>query len=412
MLRCQLLLWLTVAGGRGQADLQTDDPGSRRTGTAAPCPCSRAELCAPITTPLRSRTEIFGFGSGNWRSFDWSTLTTVVPTALDLTTIDPQLVCRAHANGARVVGFAPGGTGGSGGQSRSLMPLTGNITRRSEWVQAAVVLVQRLHLDGLNFDFEQPLNSTDPRRGYYTALVSETREALRRVNPTASVSVDVGWSPDNVDGRYYDYRGLSQAADFLYVMCCDVRSQVLDRCLAGANAPIGAATQGLHKFLELGVPAERLILGLPWYGYRYPCLEGQGSGTASLRNPTSPFCVIEQVPFRGVSCSDAAGGELAYVGVMRLLNANRSTTNGSHRDRSTTSRWFNYISSNHRKQLQLYQLWYDSPDTLRSKYAVAKSLSIGGVGPYEFSDLDYSNGSISVQQTQRMWAVLREFKTR
>jgi len=29
---------------------------------------------------------------------------------------------------------------------------------------------------------------------------------------------------------------------------------------------------GLKKFLQLGIPADKLVLGLPWYGYDYPCL--------------------------------------------------------------------------------------------------------------------------------------------
>ena len=97
----------------------------------------------------------------------------------------------------------------------------------------------------------------------------------------------------------------------------------------------GAATLGLRKYLEAGVPAKQLILGVPWYGYGYTCLEGQGPGTASLANAASPYCVIEQVPFRGVPCSDAAGGELAYVGVMEMLNTNATTTGGSQWVNST-----------------------------------------------------------------------------
>jgi di-N-acetylchitobiase len=173
-------------------------------------------------------------------------------------------------------------------------------------------LVVALRLDGLNFDFESPLNASDPRNRYYATIIAETRAALRAEMPAASVSVDVGWSPDNVDGRYYDYAGLAAAADFLYVMDYDVRSQVIDRCLADANSPIGAATLGLTKYLQAGVPAKQLILGTPWYGYGYACLEGQGQGSASLANPTSPFCVVKSVPFRGVPCSDAAGGEISH----------------------------------------------------------------------------------------------------
>ena len=71
------------------------------------------------------------------------------------------------------------------------------------------------------------------------------------------------------------------------------------------------------------------------YGYGYSCLEGE-PGAASLANPTSPFCVIKQVPFRGVDCSDAAGGEMAYVSLMRLVDGG-NTTSGVQWDESTGS---------------------------------------------------------------------------
>ena len=163
----------------------------------------------------------------------------------------------------------------------------------------------------------------------------------------------------------------------------DIRSQVVGRCMAGANSPLSSATLGLQKFAQAGIPARQLILGIPWcvisplsstlrthqhstcsdlndarldskikrepfarcrqhlcawcrrYGYGYSCLEGE-PGAASLANPTSPFCVIKQVPFRGVACSDAAGGEMAYVSLMRLVDGG-NTTSGVQWDESTGS---------------------------------------------------------------------------
>ncbi len=40
------------------------------------------------------------------------------------------------------------------------------------------------------------------------------------------VSVDVPWSPYGIDGRSYDWQGLAQAADLLFVMAYDMQSQV------------------------------------------------------------------------------------------------------------------------------------------------------------------------------------------
>ncbi len=40
------------------------------------------------------------------------------------------------------------------------------------------------------------------------------------------VSVDVPWSPYDVDGRNYDWAGLAAAADIFFVMAYDTQSQV------------------------------------------------------------------------------------------------------------------------------------------------------------------------------------------
>ena len=44
----------------------------------------------------------------------------------------------------------------------------------------------------------------------------------------------------------------------------DIRSQVVGRCMAGANSPLSSATLGLQKFAQAGIPARQLILGIPW----------------------------------------------------------------------------------------------------------------------------------------------------
>ena len=50
----------------------------------------------------------------------------------------------------------------------------------------------------------------------------------------------------------------------LCVRADDIRSQVVGRCMAGANSPLSSATLGLQKFVQAGIPARQLILGIPW----------------------------------------------------------------------------------------------------------------------------------------------------
>ena len=47
--------------------------------------------------------------------------------------------------------------------------------------------------------------------------------AYSRTHAHSQVSVDVPWSPYDVDGRNYDWRGLADAADLVFVMAYDTQ---------------------------------------------------------------------------------------------------------------------------------------------------------------------------------------------
>ena len=111
--------------------------------------------------------------------------------------------------------------------------------------------------------------------GAHTALLAATTAALHEGVPGSQTSVCVAWSPNHIDGRYYDIQGFAVAADLLYIMMYDTRSQIFDVCLAGPNAALPLARLGVQQYLDLGVPAKQLILGVAWYGYDYgPNLPG------------------------------------------------------------------------------------------------------------------------------------------
>lgn len=89
------------------------------------------------------------------------------------------------------------------------------------------------------------------------------------------ISFDVPWAPRGVDGRYYPWKALADASDLLFVMSYDMRSQIYDACIAGANSPRALVQQGIDEYvLAFGVSPDKLVLGVPWYGYKYECEAG------------------------------------------------------------------------------------------------------------------------------------------
>lgn len=68
-----------------------------------------------------------------------------------------------------------------------------------------------------------------------------------------------------------------------------MRSQIYYQCLASANSPLALVRQGLHEFIYgQRIAASKLVLGVPWYGYRYACME-------SASSPANDICALKAV---------------------------------------------------------------------------------------------------------------------
>ena len=321
-----------------------------------PCPCADTSLCAPIVSKFPvAELEVYGFGGGNGSTVDFTRVTTVAWAS------DPQLMCAAHAAGARVVMAAP--------QPEKV--LTSNDTVRASWVADAVAMVLAKFGDGLVFDWESPCSVGCAEQHWYATLIAETRAAFRKLSPAYQVSVCVAWSPDGIDGRDYDIGAFAAAADLLYVMDYDTRSQIFDACIAGANAPYFGMVHGLSRYLALGVRPSQIILGVPWYGYRYPCVVGTAS--------SAEVCPIAEVPFRGINCSDAAGRELSHDAILAKLP---HSSTGRRWDSYQRAPYFNTVEGG-----RTVQYWYDDEESLKPKYVHARALGLRGVGPFTFTDV-------------------------
>lgn len=343
-------------------------------GTKTSCPCATEQQCEVIKDDKRKEIFIFSLENSKdkWSRYDWSKVTTVVMVGY----INLELMCFAHKHGARAVLIA----------NFPKANLT-NATDRSKWVKKNLQTVQKNYLDGINFDFEDFIeeNRTDQRDGY-TLLVNETFQTFKQANKNYQVTVDVAWSPVGVDSRFYDYLKLSYVSDFLFIMSYDEQSQIYGECVAGANSGFYKTLSGFYKYYEMGADLNKLVLGVPWYGYIYQCV--------SITKDNK--CAIKHVPFRGVNCSDAAGHEINYSYIMASLLPKSST--GRIWDRETLSPRFNFVNNT-----ITYQIWYDDPESLALKYNISTYHGLRGVGMWNADAVDFA---IDPQGAKGMWDAL------
>ena len=129
---------------------------------------------------------------------------------------------------------------------------------------------------GINLDFE-PLGNPPPSlRNSFTTFVKRLAQESENLSLALSVSVypSVGTSQ-----RIWDLRSLTPHLDYLVVMAYDYTLPGNDK--TGPNAPIRGAGQlfendiltNLASISKL-VPPDKILLGIPFYGYEWKTSEG------------------------------------------------------------------------------------------------------------------------------------------
>jgi hypothetical protein len=138
------------------------------------------------------------------------------------------------------------------------------------WIGEIIGLVEELGLDGINVDVEAlPFDLVAD----YGAFVGRLRNALRERLPEAQVSVA---TQANEVGAAMAAAAGAAGADRIFLMGYDYRTA---GGAPGASAPIDRLdgevkdlVWSLDLYGVLGVPTDRLILGLPLYGNTWPVI--------------------------------------------------------------------------------------------------------------------------------------------
>ncbi|XP_066504350.1 di-N-acetylchitobiase [Hoplias malabaricus] len=343
-------------------------------GSVPACPCAEEQLCQPVQHERELEVFVFDVGGKAWKSYDWSKVTTVAAFGK----YDAELMCYAHSKGARLVlkGDVP-------------LPDMVDETNRTTWIKEKVNLAKSQFMDGINIDIEQAVDKSSPEYSALTALVKETTDMFHKEIPGSQVSFDVAWSPKCIDKRCYDYTAIADACDLLFVMSYDEQSQIWGDCIAMANSPFNQTLAAYDQYIEMKIDPKKLVMGVPWYGYDYVCLNFSQEGV----------CTIPKVPFRGAPCSDASGKQIPYSIMMKQIN---SSTSGRLWDEIQQAPYYNYKD----KDGKIHQVWYDDPESISLKAAYVGEKGLRGIGMWNGNLLDYSNDPVAKQQSADMWNAL------
>lgn len=277
------------------------------------------------TVDLRSRAELLREVSPFWFQATGATTIGVDPNASSTTT--DAFLAEARSTRLRIVPSVIDAMPAGGMAAVLADPAT-----RTQHVDALVAFVDDGDFDGLDLDYEQ-FAFADGRstwaatRPNWVAFVTELAGRLRERGHTLTVSIppvyDDGRSDDS--GYWvYDYGAIAPVVDRIRVMAYDYSTST-----PGPVAPIDFVSRVARGAVEASGAPEKLVLGIPLYGYNWPvsttgtCPEGQDVGRTSVTAAT----VAELVQRRsGNPVHDPATGEWSFTYQLTVSDATTSCT--------------------------------------------------------------------------------------
>jgi chitinase len=168
-----------------------------------------------------------------------------------------------------------GGWGWSGGFSD--MALTKE--SRTRFIQSALAFIERHRLDGLDIDWEYPGlpgagNTHRPEdKENFTLLLKECRSALDAADESKHYLLTIAAAASSDFLEKTNMQEASQYLDMVNLMTYDFAGEWDDAVRHHANLypseyyELGnSVSETVSRFIKVGVPAEKMVVGVPFYG--------------------------------------------------------------------------------------------------------------------------------------------------
>lgn len=163
--------------------------------------------------------------------------------------------------------------------------------RRKAFAKDCLRVVEEFGLDGIDIDWEYPtsdmagISASPDDTENFTLLMKE----LRRVLP-AEMQLTMASA---ANAKYVDFKEAVQYMDFVNIMNYDMASapQHHSGMYRSEMSPGITCEEGILAHVEAGVPMEKLVFGMPFYGRASGALEGFNDYKNIVQLPEDKFTI-------------------------------------------------------------------------------------------------------------------------
>ena len=474
--------------GYSGAHCKLDDDEAGPAGSATPsgyndwCPCTGRypdgrSLCEPLKPQPPPRREViaypgsFGlygqFGS-DWRQWDWSKVTTVAlysnlgnrqqgchtreqgncsssATMTNYCCLDAELLCTAHAHGARVItwdsgiggcdywdqipGHPPGPGTCASPSPRNMIagfyerlrdnptaPSTTDPAAIRSWAKTSAAWIAANGFDGVLLDIEGVMDHGSAFRSAITEGFCDLRQELEKVIPGALLTLTAADTPF-FSGFYgisqppfgsLDLAAIDKCIDFwqpgIYCTCTgtpysNATMQIPADTYGRSNAPLPVLENMLRTWGAAGIPPERLSILFPWFNCDFACKDDSCADVVTgpplqLDPSKGDACGLPAAAFDPTVSLVGPDGGPGYNEVLQLMQ--KRVSNITH-DTARQTKSFVWKDS-HGKP---HEVSFDDPETLKAKYNWAAAHGFRGVGFWQSDSTGANEEAIA-----EMWAAV------
>ncbi len=263
--------------------------------------------------------------------------------------------------------------------------------KRQAHVKEIVALVKKNKFDGIDIDYENKIADTRP---YFSIFLSELGTALRKDGKKLICTVEARTPPESkyattskeiLSRVEYanDYKMIGTLCDQVRIMAYDQGGD--DANLVNQNKIVGnvykpvADIEWVKKIITLAmedIPAKKLLIGVPTYGYKYEIVSTNATTTLSYPRVGSMNFnyTTELISMLHITPTRNSAGELSFT---------FATTTGVNGE--SLGSWKQYL------------VWYSDAAAVADKIRLAKLYKLAGVAVFK----------IDGGQDPNLWSVLK-----
>lgn len=214
------------------------------------------------------------------------------------------------------------------------------------------LIIEENNLDGINVDLEY-LDHND--KDNYTDLLKMLRS---KIPEDKEVSIAVAANPYGFTKGWhgsYDYKELAKYADYLMIMTYDESWQGSN---PGPVASIAFVEGSIRYALSQGVPAEKIVLGIPFYGRIW-----SNNGTVNGNGITNAMVQKLIQKYNGkVTFNDEYKSPKAIIRIPKGVNE--------------------VVGYNIVLKEGTYEIWFENDKSIQEKIKLVEKYNLNGVGSW------------------------------